>query len=160
MMARTALSMGVKLVALALNEAHLAFLKKSLISYIRSAIEGNNAAFSPSDKNDRLEELKPVRLKLWESQKGTTSKRTASQASLPGAGRLAFQSGMEAILDALQSGTPGPPAKKGRTDNIKEKKEDPKTPEPKITPPTPSPSPTPTPAGPAESVADLLKKFT
>ena len=151
MMARIALSMGVKVVLVALNEAHLQCLKRTLVSYIRMAIEGNNTAFCPVDKQERLDKLQPARLKVWREQKGQKG-----DAQSQGAGRTQFHTGMDAVLDALQSGSQlrskEPPAKKLRVDP------------PKCQDPTPKPveakkKDLAVATEPTESVADLLKKW-
>ena len=80
MMARIALSMGVKIVLVCLNEAHMQSMKKILAGYVRTAIEGNNTAFCPVDKQQRLDELRPARLKLWQEQKGIKAEGEAQGA--------------------------------------------------------------------------------
>ena len=156
MMARTALAMGVKVVLVCLNDAHMQYLKKSLVSYIRAAIEGNNTAFCPADKQERLDQLQPARLKVWHEQKGQKADPQSQ-----GAGRQKFQAGMDAVLDALQSGTQirvkdvGPAPKKPRVEPPKNSDTKPKA-EPPKKEETAAPSAA---ATPTESVADLLKKW-
>lgn len=153
MMARTALAMGVKVTLVRLNEAHLQCLKKTLMAYIRNAIEGNNQAFCPADKQERLDRLEPARLKVWNEAKGSKN----DTHNVQGAGRQAFQAGMDAVLDALQSGSQirvkEPPQKKPRVDTPKLPAVPPKVDADK------SEKENGKPPGPSESVADLLKKW-
>ena len=70
MMARTALSMGIKVILIGLNDAHVGVLRKMLTLFIRANIDADMAGFAPSDKMEKLQQLKPARLKLHESRKG------------------------------------------------------------------------------------------
>ena len=152
MMAKTALSMGVKLILVALNDAHKSCLQRVLAAYVKNHMDADTAGFAPHDKAQKLEALKPNRLKLYESRKGVTSE---AQPPLPGAGKATFEKSVNAALESLQTGTALPPAKRARV-------------EPK---PKPAPTPKPTPTAPSESaatesesaptdsVADLLKMF-
>ena len=166
MMARTALSMGIKVILIGLNDAHVGVLRKMLTLFIRANIDADMAGFAPSDKMEKLQQLKPARLKLHESRKGIAE----VSPPLPGAGKATFEKTMSAAIDALQTGAHLPPAKRQRTE--------PKPAPPKAAPPNPSTPAVPKPKPPAdpkaaagsgqpaaatgapsESVADLLSMF-
>ena len=57
MLAKTALSMGVKVILVALND-------------IRSNIEADASGFAPLNKGEKVQALKPNRLLLREARKG------------------------------------------------------------------------------------------
>ena len=166
MMARTALSMGIKVILIGLNDAHVGVLRKMLTLFIRANIDADMAGFAPSDKMEKLQQLKPARLKLHESRKGIAE----VSPPLPGAGKATFEKTMSVAIDALQTGAHLPPAKRQRTE--------PKPAPPKAAPPNPSTPAVPKPKPPAdpkaaagsgqpaaatgapsESVADLLSMF-
>ncbi|CAE7714171.1 unnamed protein product [Symbiodinium sp. CCMP2592] len=167
MMARTALSMGVKVILIGLNDAHVGVLRKMLTQFIRANIDADMAGFAPSDKMEKLQQLKPARLKLHESRRGIAE----MSPPLPGAGKATFEKTMSAAIDALQTGANLPPAKRQRTEP-KPAPPKPSTPavpkpkppaDPKAKAPAAKVQPAPTPAtgaAPSESVADLLNMFS
>ena len=153
MLSKTALSLGIKVVCVALNDAHKSCLNRLLHSYIRGNVEADVPGFVPADKASKIDELKPKRLAVYEKQSGREG-----QPPLPGAGRQNFEKNVLSALDALQSGAP--PAKKQKVAVPKAKEPPPQQVVPKSEQPTAPPKAKATPkAGPSESVADLLKAW-
>ena len=160
MLSKTALSLGIKVVCVALNDAHKSCLYRLLQTYIRDNVEADVPGFVPADKASRIDEIKPKRLTVYEKQSGREG-----QPPLPGAGRQNFEKNVLSALDALQSGAP--PAKKQKLAVAKAKADPadpaptPVVPKPKAEQPMPDPKAKATPKapGPSESVADLLAKW-
>ena len=84
-----------------LNDAHLQTLKRSLVSYIKGAIEGNNIAFCLWTKKERFRNLQSNCSCAFVDLAG--AEREKSDGDGQGAGRQEFQAGMGAVLDSLQA---------------------------------------------------------
>ena len=123
--------------------------------------EADASGFAPLDKGEKVQALKPNRLLLHEARKGLVAE---VQPPLAGAGKATFEKSMNAALDALQTGSTLPPAKRQRTDAAPKPKTEPKPKNPAPAPPAPPALVPPAskaapPEKPAESVADLLKAW-
>lgn len=138
MMAKTALMMGIKTVAVCHNAAHVKTLQGILKNYIRANM-GSNAHLAVPDKADRLNAAKPARLGVWETQT-QGQKRPADDKNCPSAKRAAMATTWESMLSAMTGETPSAKAS-------------PTKPPPPMLPPTPTPPPTTAPSTPARVAA-------
>jgi hypothetical protein len=66
---RSALVMNVKVIAIAHNQAHAKLLKSITHEWVVDQIMEANALMSPQDLQQKLEDLKPDRLRAWEDKK-------------------------------------------------------------------------------------------
>ena len=148
------------------NSDHIATLSNILKKYIRTQIEANQAPFSPSDKQSRLDSLKPERLAKYEKEKG--QKRQADVQEGPLGKRRTLADNVDGILGALAGEvTPKRGVKPSRSPQPSPSVEDPApTPSPAL-PAQPSPkskdnpavAPVADPSGPADNISDLLKAW-
>ena len=77
MMAKAAFMMGIKTVVVAHNPHHVQILQDALKSYVREDMAAGLPHFTPHDRTERLQEVKPVRLAMWEKQGGLKAKNAA-----------------------------------------------------------------------------------
>ena len=66
---RSALVMNVKVIAIGHNQAHAKLLKNITHEWVADQIMEANALMSPQDLQQKLEDLKPDRLRAWEDKK-------------------------------------------------------------------------------------------
>ena len=109
-MVKAAFMLSVKSIVVCHNAAHIKVLKDILRSHLLDEIQrGGPAAnkFLPADKDERLEKVKPDRLKHYEQQR----KRSLGDDFVsPEAKRSALGTSVDAMLASLE-GTPVPKAK-------------------------------------------------
>lgn len=91
-----ALAMQIKTVAIVHNLAHKKALMTICCNFIRAQIAANNMAFTPQDKNERMEALKPARLRAYEGGKKRGNEDSSSTS--PAAKRAALADNVEAML--------------------------------------------------------------
>jgi hypothetical protein len=111
MFARSALLLGVKVVAIAHNAAHASLLQKLLIEFIVQGIKDNNHILTPVDKETRLKEAQSPRLVAWLAQKGKQSRPRAAQDPQDprDAKRAKLAVSLDNMLTAMLSKTPNKP---------------------------------------------------
>ena len=99
-MLKAALMLSVKSICICHNAIHIRVLKDILRAFVVGKIQENNTRFLPSDKDDRLEDCKPARLKLHEMQR----KRAGDDMghSSPAAKRIALGDSIEEMLSTLE----------------------------------------------------------
>ena len=102
MMAKAAFMMGIKTVVVAHNPHHVHILQDALKSYVRENMAADLPHFTPHDRTERLQEVKPVRLAMWEKQGGLKAKKcSADQPQEPDVKRARLSMDWETQLDSL-----------------------------------------------------------
>ena len=106
-MVKAAFMMCVKIIVVCHNEHHVKVLKALLRTWVVAELQRGECKFAPPDLLQRLDEAKPARLKMHETQK----KRTGEELESPASKRQAMAQSVEAMLNNLSS--PPPKAKAG-----------------------------------------------
>ena len=115
MMAKAAFMMGIKTVVVAHSPHHVHILQDALKSYVRENMAADLPHFTPHDRTERLQEVKPVRLAMWEKQGGLKAKKcSADQPQEPDVKRARLSMDWETQLDSLGGDWPARPGQGGR----------------------------------------------
>ena len=105
---KTALTMGVKCIAIGNNTDHVKLLTTLLREWIRKKIEEQNPRLTPPDLGSQINELKNPRLLKYEQQKKTKTTTTgagsASDAPEPEAKRHKAAHNLDAMLAEIEPG--------------------------------------------------------
>ena len=102
-------AMNVKVLADCHNDEHAKTVTRIAKDFVRKAVEAGDKKFCPPDKEQRIEDVKPRRLKLYEEQQQEARKRVSeTNLSSPATKRAHLADTVDTALD-IMLGSPAPP---------------------------------------------------
>ena len=102
-------TMNVKVPAVCHNDQHAKTVTRIAKDFVRKVVEAGDGKFCPSDKEQRIEDVKPRRLKLYEEQQQEARKRMSeTNLSSPATKRAHLADTVDTALD-IMLGSSAPP---------------------------------------------------
>ena len=104
-------TMNVKVLAVCHNDQHAKAVTRIAKYFVSKAVEAGDGKFCPPDKEQRIEDVKPRRLKLYEEQQQEARKRMSeTNLSSPATKRAHLADTVDTALDIMLGSSASPKA--------------------------------------------------